>query len=68
MFRTDPLTSNGVIDTEFFASEEYKSEQESLLKYLKAEGFDHMQEDFPIDYRNRKWYVSLKREQKKRKK
>jgi hypothetical protein len=67
MFRTDPLTDTGVIDTQFFASEEYTKEQESLVKYLYDEGFDHVDDNFTIDYRSRKWYVSLEKNKKKRK-
>lgn len=57
--RTDPLTDTGKVDTEFFASEEYKEEQKSLLRYLKLEGFDTKTENFIIDYRSRRWQISI---------
>lgn len=61
MFRTDPLTNTGVVDTDFFASDEYTKEQEILVKYLYDEGFDYLEENFSIDFRNRKWYVSFQK-------
>jgi hypothetical protein len=56
--RTDPLTDDGKIDTEFFASMEYKEEQKSLVRYLNLEGFDTKKEKFVIDYRSRRWLIS----------
>lgn len=57
MYRTDPLTDDGKIDIDFFASSEYYLEQKSLVRYLIAEGFNHFEDDFVIDYRSRRWHV-----------
>jgi hypothetical protein len=57
MFRTDPLTDTNKIDTAFFASSEFKPEQESLIQYLYDEGFDQYTKDFLIDYRSRRWHI-----------
>lgn len=57
--RTDPLTQSGTIDTNFFASDEYKAEQKSLIRYLKLEGFDSKEENFTIEYMNRKWFITV---------
>ncbi len=57
--RTDPLTDDGKIDTEFFASCEYSEEQKSLVRYLKLEGFNDKTENFVIDYRSRRWHVTF---------
>lgn len=56
--RTDPLTDDGKIDTEFFASSEYAEEQKSLFRYLQLEGFESKKEKFVIDYRSRRWLVT----------
>lgn len=56
-FRTDPLTEQGTVDSEFFASYDYKAEQKILIQYLEAEGFFTKTEDFVIEFRNRKWHV-----------
>jgi hypothetical protein len=66
MFRTDPLKSNGCVDSEFFASYNYKEEQSKLIAYLEMEGFDDMDESFSIDYRGRKWYVTPDKQKKKK--
>jgi hypothetical protein len=67
MFRTDPLTDTNSVDTDFFASEEFKSEQESLVKYLYEEGFDQYTEKFLIDYRSRRWQVFPQNKKKRHK-
>jgi hypothetical protein len=65
-FRTDPLTDDGKVDMDFFNSHEYKSEQQSLISYLYAEGFDMKNEDFVIDYRSRRWHIMLEKNKKKK--
>lgn len=62
--RTDPLTNKGKIDVKFFGSNEYKEEQRSLLRYLQLEGFDVKQEEFTIEYRGRKWLISITQKDK----
>lgn len=62
--RTDPLTKTGKIDTKFFASDEYKAEQTSLLRYLKLEGFDSKTEDFAIEFMDRNWFITVTKKDK----
>lgn len=58
--RIDPLTSTGVVDTDYFASEDYKYESVVVLKYLKDEGFDDSESEFKITILDRVWWVSVK--------
>ena len=46
MFRTDPLTDDGIFDNDFFASPFYEAEQKSLIRYLLLEGFDKQKKRF----------------------
>jgi hypothetical protein len=57
MFRTDPLTDEGIFDVEFFNSHEYLAEQTSLISYLNTEGFECENDEFVIDYRSRRWHI-----------
>lgn len=57
MFRTDPLTDDGIFDNDFFASPFYEAEQKSLIRYLLLEGFDKQKKDFIIDYQSRRWHI-----------
>lgn len=54
-FRIDPIDERGVFDHDFYSSEEYASVVNSLVKYLKLEGFDQKTEEFPIEYFKRTW-------------
>lgn len=54
-FRVDPVDNKGVFDHDFYSSEEYSSHVESLLKYLKLEGFDLKNEEFHITFNNHDW-------------
>jgi hypothetical protein len=66
MFRTDPMTDEGKVDTEFFASAEYVAERECLVKYLYDEGFNLKEEEFVIDFKSRRWHVNPKCSNKKK--
>lgn len=65
-FRTDPLTDEGKIDMDFFASDKYQAEKEILIAYLYAEGFNLKKENFFIDFGSRKWHIILKNTKKKK--
>lgn len=58
--RIDPLTSSGVVDTEYFASEDYKYESIVVLRYLKDEGFDESEGELKITLLDRVWWISVK--------
>ena len=64
MFRIDPITEEGIVDLEFFSSDEYQPESEVLLDYLHTEGFTELTDKFFIDFRGRKWEVTPKRNKK----
>lgn len=55
--RTDPLTIDGKVDAEFFASHAYEAEQKCLLRYLEIEGFGEETESFVIDFKCRRWQI-----------
>jgi hypothetical protein len=57
MFRTDPLTDEGVFDNDFFASPFYEGEQKALIRYLILEGFEKGTKDFIIDFQSRRWHI-----------
>lgn len=56
-FRTDPLDNHGNVDSYFFASVDYETEQRKLIHYLKLEGFFEKKVEYFIDYNGRKWHV-----------
>jgi hypothetical protein len=58
MFRVDPITEEGKVDLEFFASEDYKIESKILSDYLKKEGFEVKEGRFFIDFYGRTWEVT----------
>ena len=55
--RIDPLREDGTVDTAFFGSEDYKKYVERLRWYLKAEGFDTLDERIIIKMFDHTWYV-----------
>lgn len=57
--RIDPLKSNGVFDTDFYESEDYKYEAVVVEKYLLAEGFLDEKRQFSIHLLDREWWVSV---------
>lgn len=57
MYRTDPIKDDGTFDVDFFASTEFKLEQQSLIRYLTLEGFESIKEEFFIDYQSRRWHI-----------
>ena len=57
MFRVDPITDDGKVDTAFFASDEYHKYRDCLIRYLYAEGFDVMQGETVIKLLDRLWIV-----------
>jgi hypothetical protein len=56
-FRTDPLDLNGNVDSYFFASFEYETEQRKLVTYLELEGFFEKEVEYFVDFNGRKWHV-----------
>ena len=56
-FRIEPLDENGILDKQFLGSSEYKNEIALLKKYLKIEGFESVEKEFSIMFRDRTWYV-----------
>lgn len=64
IMRTDPLTIDGKVDAEFFASHEYEAEQKSLLRYLELEGFGKETKDFVIDFKCRRWQIFVSKTNK----
>jgi hypothetical protein len=58
--RIDPLTSSGVVDVDYFASEDYKYDTVVVLRYLKDEGFDEVEGEFKLNLLDRVWWISVK--------
>lgn len=57
MLRIDPLTENGVFDTEFFGSNEYTAHRKLVEQYLKDEGFEDTTDTIVIQLGDHLWSI-----------
>lgn len=60
MFRIDPLTKEGVFDSDFFGSDEYPAISKKVEWYLHQEGFDSKDTEFVITLLDHLWVVKCK--------
>ena len=57
MFRIDPLTDDGVFDSEFYSSQEYTTFYKKVEWYLKMEGFDTTPNEIVIRMFDHLWII-----------
>ena len=54
-FKIEPIDENGILDHDFYSSEEYSEELNRIRVYLDLEGFDSQTNEFSICLNNRTW-------------
>lgn len=59
MIRIDPLTEEGIFDTDFYGSSDYNLYRERILWYVKQEGFDLKPDTYFIFLVNHYWQVQI---------
>ena len=54
-FKIEPIDENGILDHDFYSSEEYSEKLSILKNYLELEGFKSLTEEFSIRLNKHSW-------------
>lgn len=54
-FKIEPIDENGILDHDFYSSEEYADKLNNLKAYLELEGFKSLTDEFSIRLNQRTW-------------
>ena len=58
--RVDPITESGAFDHERYDLENYFKIKDTLLKYLRLEGFDTIPGEYHICLFDMHWFIKVK--------
>ena len=54
-FKIEPIDENGILDHDFYSSEDYSEKLDHVKSYLELEGFKTMTKEFSIRLNHRTW-------------